>query len=616
MSDELLEYYEKELAYLRQSGGQFAETHPKIAGRLKLSEEIVEDPHVSRLLEGVAYLNARIQKKLDDDFPELTDALLEVLYPHYLQAIPSTSIIQFKPSGDLDCRYSMAADTLLETEAFQGQTCQFKTCYPVDLWPIEVTQAKYRIRPFKSPGSDKVKGAQSVLQISIKSTLPGVPIKELNIDGLRFYLRGQPQHRFKLYQQLLNNSLKIAVTSSDGDNHNSNAEPPLFLNPSNIQAVGFKDKEGLLPYPVNAFSGYRLLTEFFACPEKFLFIDVKNLHLATNQNDTDAFHFYIYLGEADPELERNISAENFALGCSPIINLFEHTADPIPLNQEQAEYTVVADVRASECLEVHSITEVSAIQANGEKRPIAPLYQTPFHNQRTNASQPSREHWLARREDRHDIDASTNTLISITDLQFNKMPPADETLSIKTRCFNRNLPSKLPFGGGQPMLFCVGDAPPIQRISCLTPPTEVIQPARGKAAQWKLISHLNLNHLSLGNSPDALMSLKELLNLYNFHSTASSQALIDSITRLHIVPITAPITIAGKTTLCRGTEITLELDDTQLSGTNAYLFASILEYFFALHCSINTFTRLIVNLKGKDGALKKWPPRAGEKALI
>lgn len=267
-------------------------------------------------------------------------------------------------------------------------------------------------------------------------------------------------------------------------------------------------------------------------------------------------------------------------------------------------------------MEIHSITHVDAIQANGEKRPITPLYQTPFHNQRSGTLRRNGEHWLSRRQDRHDTDATTNTLISVTDLHFNQLPPADETLSIKTLCFNRNLPSKLPFGGGQPTLLCVGDTPPIKSINCLTPPTEVIRPATGKAAQWKLISHLNLNHLSLGNSPEALLSLKELLNLYNFHSTASSQALIDSIIKLHIVPTTAPITMSGKTTLCRGTEITIELDDNLLSGTNAYLFASILEYFFALHCSINTFTRLIVNLKGKDGALKKWPPRAGEKALI
>ena len=612
MSDDLLEYYEKELAYLRQSGGQFAETHPKIAGRLKISEEIVEDPHVSRLLEGVAYLNARIQKKLDDDFPELTDSLLEVLYPHYLQPIPSTSVIQFKPSEDLDCRYSIATNTLLETEPFHGQTCQFETRYPVQLWPIEISQVKYSIRPFKTPGSEQVKGAQSVLQISIRSTIAGIPIKELDIDNIRFYLRGQPQHRFKLYEQLLNNNIKIAVTSADKESE----EKPIFLTRSIIQPVGFRDEEGILPYPLNAFSGYRLLTEFFACPEKFLFIDFNQLHLATQNNETDTLHLYIYLDEANQELERNLTADNLALGCTPIINLFDHTADPIPLNQEQSEYKVVADVRASECMEVHSITRVDAIQANGEKRNIAPLYQTPFHNQRPIAQHRNGEHWLSRRQERHDTDATTNTLISVTDLHFHQLPPADETLNIKTLCFNRNLPSKLPFGGGQPTLLCVGDTPPIQSISCLTPPTEVIRPATGKAAQWKLISHLNLNHLSLGNSPEALLSLKELLNLYNFHSTASSQALIDSIIKLHIAPTTAPITVSGKTTLCRGTEITLELDDSLLSGTNAYLFASILEYFFALHCSINTFTRLIVNIKGKDGALKKWPPRAGEKALI
>ncbi|MBL4795141.1 MAG: type VI secretion system baseplate subunit TssF [Pseudomonadales bacterium] len=607
MTDELLSYYEKELAYLRQSGGQFAETHPKIAGRLKLSEEIVEDPHVSRLLEGVAYLNARIQKKLDDEFPELTDALLEVLYPHYLQAIPSTSVIQFKPADDLDCHYAMPANTLLETEPFHGQTCQFRTSYPVDLHPITISKAKYSIRPFNAPGSDKVKGAQALLQISIKSKLPGVPIKELNVNSLRFYLRGQPQHRFKLYEQLLNNNLKVAIADDE------NEKQPMYLNRSSIQAVGLKDEDGVLPYPENAFTGYRLLTEFFACPEKFLFIDINNIYLFTDQSDKEEFHLYIYLNQADPELERNLSADNLALGCSPIINLFEHTADPIPLNQEQSEYKVVADVRASDCMEIHSITQVKAIQANGEQRLIAPLYQTPFHNQRKDKS---REHWLARRQDRNDTDGTTNTLISITDLDFNRLPPADETLNIKTLCFNRNLPSKLPFGGGQPALSCVGDTPPIKSIHCLTPPTEVIRPAKGRSAQWKLISHLNLNHLSLGNSPEALLSLKELLNLYNFNSTASSQALIDSITKLNIVPTTAPISLSGKTTLCRGTEITLELDDSQLSGTNSYLFSSILESFFALHCSINTFTRLIVNIKGKDGALKKWPPRAGEKALI
>lgn len=611
MADELLPYYEKELAFMRQLGAEFAKEHPKIAGRLGINEETIEDPHVSRLIEGFAFLNARIQHKLDDDFPELSDALLNILFPHYQRPIPSMSILQFEADSEqIDARYSIPRHTLLETEQFQGEHCRFSTVYETELQPIAVKSASLLGRPFSTPGSSNIQGAESVLKLSLSTFSDEISFADLNLETLRFYLKGQPRHINPLYQMLLSDCINAVMAVSETDTS------PVYLGKDMIKPVGFGVDDGLLPYPPSSFIGYRLLTEFFVFPEKFMFIDITGLADKIPSTTGRNLDLYFYLSSSDVELEHNISEATFALGCTPIINLFPHTADPIKLDHTHTEYQIIPDSRRPRGYEVYSVDTVTASSSSGESETYTPIYG--MNHDQQNAE--TRPFWFATRRDSKmgifDRDEGTDMYLSLIDLHFNPNLPEDRTITLKTTCSNRDLPEKLPYTASQPKLQCVNSSPPCSRIRCITQPTPVVRAPLRNHARWRLISHLNLNYLSLTGRDDATLALKEILRLYDFKESSVTRTLIESIMSVNTKPISAPLNIDGHTTMCRGMEIEIKLDDHLLTGSSAYLFSAILEHFFALYCSINSFTRLLVKVKSKEGYLKKCPPRAGEKVLL
>lgn len=611
MADELLSYYEKELAFIRQMGAEFAKEHPKIAGRLGINDDIVEDPHVSRLIESFAYLNARIQHKLDDDFPELSDALLNVLFPHYLRPIPSVSIVQFSPDKEqLESAYTIARGQKIQTEQYQGESCIFTTAYSTSLHPIELKLANLQGLPFSTPGASRYRGAQSVLRLSFSTFSEQLNFGQLKPDKLRFYLKGQTQHINPLYKMLLDDCLGIVLARNESD------LSPVYLPTDIIRPVGFGRDEGLFPYPPASFTGYRLLTEYFIFPEKFMFLDFRELDNYIPDDATTQLEIYVYLKSADIELEHNISKETFALGCTPAVNLFPHRADPIKLDHTHHEYQIIPEARRPTGYEIYSIDKVSSSTPTGEIEEYHPMYGLNHDNQNTVTS----AYWYAsRRHAKHGIyerDEGTDMFLSLIDLDFNPNLPEDRTLNIETTCSNRDQPTKLPYSSDQPKLHCIDGSPPCEKIRFITRPTAVVRPPLRNQARWRLISHLNLNFLSISGRDNATQALQEILRLYDFRESSVSLALVSAITSVKTRPISAPLNIDGHTTMCRGMEVEIEIDDHKLAGSSVYLYATILENFFALYCSINSFTRVLVRTKNREGYLKRCPPRAGEKILL
>lgn len=608
MNNEFLDFYEKELAFIKKSATEYAKLHPKVGSKLNISDDAPEDPYVERLLNGVAMLNARVQHKLKDDFPELTDALLGTLYPHYQRPIPSFSIAQFAPKEGLDEIETINSGTALETEIFQEQTCQFSTCYPVDIAPFNISSASLMSRPFVTPGANQQPGAGSVLHLRLKTLSDSLSFSELAPNKIRLFLNGQPQHTYPLHEYLLNNVTGVVMARSEADTK------PEYFSPDMIKPVGFELSEGLLPYPENAFIGYRLLTELFAFPQKFLFIDI-TFDQAIPKDIFGELNLYFYLSYADAELEHFINASTFELGCTPIVNLFESACDPIRLDHKLYHYRVVPDNRRKQALEIYSVNRIKGCDSQGNQ-----YEYTPFNG--INHAQSQTNHgtfWFDKRidvvEGEHNNELATEIDISLVDLDFNPYQPHDEFLDIALTCLNRNLPAKLPTGKNKPTLTVIEGHASASSIHCITPPTQTIRPPLRNRAHWRLISHLNLNHLSLSGD-QGLSALKEVLRLYNFKETDSSRSMVESIHSLNIKPITAPITVDQGTAMCRGSQIELVFDPRLLIGGSGFLFASVLERFFALYSSINSFTRVIAKIKDQEGDLKRWPPRAGEKALL
>ena len=611
MADELLPYYEKELAYIRQLGDEFSKENPKIASRLGINSDTIEDPHVSRLVESFAYLNARIQHKLDDDFPELSDGILSVLYPHYQRPIPSMTIIEFEADPEqLEDAYVVPSKTLIETAPFQGETCKFSTNYETELLPIMVESVSLTGRPFNTPGSDKIRGAESVLRISLRTLNDSIKFSELQFDKVRFYLKGLPQHVNPLYQMMLKDTLEIVVADS------KQSHQITTIGKGSIKPVGFNESEGMLPYPESSFLGYRLLTEFFVFPEKFMFIDFVGLANVLEKIDSDGLDLYIYLSTSDIELEHNVDENTFKLGCTPAINLFEQLAEPITLDHTQTEYHLLADARRPTGYEIYSVDQVIGTSSSGEPKEYFPIYGL-NHEQSEKGSD---SFWFAQRRpaksENLSRDEGTDMFLSLVDLGFNPNQPHDYTLSIRTTCSNRDIPSQLPFNNNQPKLQCVEIAPPCSAVKCMSQPSASVRPSLRDLARWRLISHLNLNHLSITGGKQSTKALKELLRLYDFKDSSVTRGLVSSIVKVDAAPINAPLTIDGRAAMCRGIEINVTLDESQLTGTSGYLFSQVLEHFFAVYCSINSFTRLTVKLHGKEGYLIKCPPRAGEKILL
>jgi len=609
MSDELLPYYEKELAYIRQLGQEFSEQHPKIASRLGIADDTIEDPHVSRLIESFAYLNARIQHKLEDDFPEISDAFLNVLYPHYLRQIPACSVIQFNPDSEkADSASTVHENTYLDTPKFNDTQCRFKTIYPVEMLPLEVTKAQIKCRPFSTPGSKHARGSGSVLHIQLKAINNDFEIHELNFEKLRFYLKGQPQFIHPFYELIFRNCHGITMTHSEDD------LKPVYLDKSTLKQVGFKENEGLFPYPNHSFIGYRLLTEFFVFPEKFMFIDFENLSTQFDENYKDEINIYVYLDSADLELERNISKDNLLLSCSPVINLFPVQAEPIKLTHHQQSYEIIPDLRQYNSLEVYSVDTVSVSDATGNIKEY-----TPFYGKEHDLSE-NTVFWTCERQFKENGNnknmPKVGSYVSLSDIHLNPASEDNQVLLIETTCCNHDYPSIISIGSDQSDLYCISNSPPTESIQFLHQPTATIYPPLKNKARWRLLSHLNLNYLSLTAGEDSTSALKEILNLYDFTDRRSTKLIIESISNLKVKQTTAPLKINGRASLCNGLDIFIEIDQKLLSGVSSYLLASVMEQFFTLYCPINSFVRCTTSIKGKEGHLKTCLPLSGSKRIL
>ncbi len=605
--DSLLKHYEKELSYINKAAKAFAKRFPKIAGRLKLGADELEDPLVERLISAFAFLNARIQNKLEDDFPQLSHALMDTLYPHYNRPIPPMSIVKFDTRKGLKEAQFVPSGIELETYTFEDKSCEFVTCYELNLMPLVSDSVEILFRPFVAPLANQVAG-NAVIHLKLNVTASGTTLGDLKPDALTFYIGGQDQRRYILYELLFTQLRAVVVASENGSTN------PVMLDPSNVRPVGFGAEQGMLPYPQNAFMGYRLLTEFFTFPDKFFFFTVKGLDRFEFAEGSDAFDLYFYLDNADPELEHYLSTDMFQLGCVPVVNLFNKTAEPIRLDHTKSAHQLVPDASQQNNIEVYQINSVRGVDNDGNKVSFAP-----FYGQRHTDDAETSCFWHASRRLVTDGEQGTETAsevdLNFVDVNFKPQSSNDVIVTVGTRCLNRNSPSRLPFAGRLPLKSNDSKAPSVDTY-CITPPTPTLRIGSDDGNFWRLVSHLNLNHLSLANNENSTQALREILRLYDFRGSASSRTMIGAIEDVVAKPISAPINVDGRSVLCRGSEVVIIFDPLKLGGQSPYLFACVLETFMGLYCSINSFVRVIARLKGSDEELKRWPPRAGAHQLL
>jgi type VI secretion system protein ImpG len=614
MSDKLLSHYNRELAYIRRLASDFAKTNPGIAEHLRISQDRIEDPHISRLIEAFAYLNARTRQKIEDDFPEITEAYLGILYPHYLAPFPPAAVIQFQLEGgqtEQTSGYQIERGASVITDPVDGARCQFRTCYPVTLWPLEVEEATFSGPVTPAPPTNFLDPVKSVLRIALRSFSEKVPIQQFQIGTLRFYLNGHTPYMHQLYELLLNGTFGLALASSPDDKN------PVMLPKSCIQPVGFERDEGLIDYSARSFLGYRLLSDYFVFPEKYMFVDIHGLtpEVLQKVGDGPKVELFFYLNRESQELEHNVTADTFRLGCCPIVNLFKKRAEPIRLTHRRSEYRIVPDERLPAHFEIHSVDRIVATSPDNEEVEYVPFYSIEHQQQ---PEQPRKFWYTARRpalQSGSSNDSGTELFLTLVDLDFQPIEAEDWTLTIETTCLNRDLPSRFDFGGGKPRLQLESGGP-LGELRCLTAPTPTYRPKLGHGTRWQLISHLSLGHLSLVGGPDGAEALREILRLYNPRGSAESTSMIEGLQTVQSRRVVGRVGGSVSAGFCRGLEITLGFDEQQYAGRGLYLFASLLERFLGLYSSINSFTKTIATSNQREAPLKRWPPRAGEKVLL
>ena len=613
MRDELLSYYERELAYVRQLGAEFAQKYPKVAQRLQLEPNRCEDPHVERLIEAFAFLAARVHLKIDDEFPELTQALLGILYPHYVRPLPSMTIAEFRldpDEGQVTTGLDIARSTLLNTRSASGVRCQFRTCYDLSLWPLTVAQAQWTQPERLDPPMKATDGAHA-LRLLLRAG-HGVELSKLDWKSLRFFLNGEPSFVYPLYEYLLNNAVRVVLR----DPTPRSRVRPIILSPKTLQPVGFTDEEAMLPYPRRSFTGYRLLQEYFAFPEKFLFVDFTGLEALQGSEFGQDLEIVVLFSDSerndwDQILQLGVNEKVFRTGCVPAINLFPLTADPILVEQTRFEYPVVPDARRRDALEVFSLESVTA--TNPVTNDVVPF--EPFYSYRhTSQARGPQVFWHAtRRPATERFDESTELWLTLVDLAGKPTLPNYDTLTVRCLCTNRELPSRLSFGNEAGDFEAEG-ASAVAQIVALRKPTNTVRPALSSGALWRLISHLSLNYLSLVE--EGREALQEILRLYTPGASNLLERQIEGIagvsSKRHFTRVISEQGIS----FVRGTRVELELNEEYFVGAGAYLFASVLEHFLGLYASMNSFSQMSLKSRQRKEVVRIWPARAGHRILV
>jgi type VI secretion system protein ImpG len=625
MDPRLLRQYDAELRHIREMGAEFATDFPKIAGRLGLEGFTCADPYVERLLEGFAFLAARVQLKMDAEFPQLVQNLLEIVYPHFLAPTPSMAIVRFQPDlaeGALTEGYSIPRGTVLRGKVVKGEhtACEYRTSQEVVLWPLELVEAKYFSRDAVTLELPReVRNTEAGLRLRLR-VAPGHEMSKLAINRLTFYVQGREELPVALTEQCLAHIGAVMVTPVQ-----ENANWHVLLNASHVRGRGFESDEALLPYPAASFQGYRLLGEYFALRERYQFVEVTGIGDAIRRCKSSEVDITLLFNRSEHALANSVDRSNVLLYCTPAANLFPKRLDPVQVDVRKSEHHIVPDRTRPLDLEVYRVSRVVGLGANAEEAQEF----FPFYSLTDSTSSDQRAYYCLRRAPRV-ISTSqkkygtrtsylgSEMFVSLVDRQQAPYSTNLQLLSIEAFCTHRDLPLQMPVGIGASD-FSMEIGAPVESVRCVAGPTAPkpsLAHAPGETV-WKLLSHLSLNYLSITNTDprSGASALREMLRLYADTRDATVQKQIDGVSLIQSQPIVRRIPTPGPMTFGRGLELTLTFDEELFEGVGVFLLASVLEQFFAKYVSINSFTETVLRTKQRQEILR-WPTRIGRRHTL
>ena len=626
MDPRLLQHYNLELQHLREMGAEFAQQFPKIAARLGMSGLEVADPYVERLLEGTAFMAARVQLKLDAEFPRFTQALLEIVYPHYLAPTPAMLIAQLHPDPNEPTlaggtRTVPRGTTLYSVIGPDDTTaCEFRTSQDVVLLPVEIASVSYFSYAPDLPLNTLAlpQPAKGGLRIRIKTTA-GLTFAQTSIERLCFYLAGRDDVANKLLELCLSSCLGAIVKPVGG------RAQDLALLPSSIMgAVGFSDEQALLPLSVRSFQGYRLLQEYFSFPQRYRFVELSGLSSAIRRVQGSELEIVVLLGRGDPALESMVDASNLQLFCTPAINLFEKPRmDRIHVSDSTFEFHVVADRTRPLDYEIYQVTDVVGHGAgdDSEQRFL------PFYSASSLDPDDRSAYFTTRRQPRvlppdqkrrgpRSSYIGSEVFLSLVDSKQAPYSADLRQLSIQALCTNRDLVLQMPIGLGQTD-FSLNIAAPVTSVRVVAGPSRPYSPVADGAVAWRAISHLSLNYLSLVNASgeQGAAALRDLLELYATTTDVSARRQIEGVRAVTANRVVRRLPTRGPIAFGRALEIVVDVDEMAFEGGSAFLLGAVLDRYFARYVSINSATETVLRSDSR-GEINRWTPTWGTRPTL
>jgi type VI secretion system protein ImpG len=572
-------YFQQELFNLREMGEEFSKAHPAVAPMLS---GVGADPDVERLLEGVAFLTALLREKLDDDFPEIVHELIQLIWPHYLRPIPCATIVEFRPKPILKQTMSIPKGVQLASVPVEGISCLFQTCDDVEIHPLRLDAASF-----------EEESGRPVIKLVFE--MRGLPLADWAPSRLRLHLAGNYAAAAELYYFLKNHVAHIRISPLEPGSS-------CILSPHDLEPAGFSLDQGLLPYPAHSFPGYRILQEYFILPEKFLFFDLKGWERWKDRGKGTKFEVTFFL-DVTLSLPLKIRKESFLLHAVPAVNIFPYEADPVRLNHQKTEYLVRPSGANARHYQVYSVEDVVGfVRGTAQQRQYLPyvVFKPPSRTEPV-------YHTSIRRSA---LERGFDVYLSVS-YPPDTGVPVSETLSIKITCTNGGLPCGLQLGD---ISIPTSSSPGFAEFSNVRPPTVNVPPPLGSNLLWRLLSHLSLNYVSLGNADN----LRALLELYipqesrDRASVMANQKRVEGIRGVQAKPVNRLVSGISM----RGQNITLKMNQDHFAGLgDLFLFGCVLDCFLSAYASLNTFTQLNVDelLKGDH---YQWPVRIGDRFLI
>lgn len=617
MDPRLLQFYTQELAHVRDTGAEFAARFPKIASRLAMDSTEVQDPYVERLLEGFAFLTARVQLRLNEEFPRFTEQLLNRISPNFLAPVPAMGVVQLTPNhGDIALKkgIELKAGTVLQSQVAKGiQTpCKFRVGHTVSLWPLVVKAIEHG--PLKGPAPKMAGGvhSRSALQVTLahctQSALSGLPLDELD-----FHVSCGDEYAYTLFERLCYQTVSVGLRTPAQSTWQ-------WLPATCIKALGFDESQALLPADSNQFSGMRLLQEFFAFPARFLFFRVQGLSrfLATCEQST--FDLTFCFNNVNTELDRAVDVDSLALNCTPVVNLFEQSCDRVLLDERVHEVHVQPNRSKPHDFEVHSVLSVQGYGHN-KVQEVPPLYANLSSAALAHRDSPRYMHRRAPTLlSEKQVREGGRSSYSGSDVYLGLTLPTGELvqthgldqLAVQALCTNRDLPLLMPVGQGPTDLVWPGNLP-VQSIRFLRGPSRPKTAMYGGQSCWQLIEHLSLNYLGLVDQE--ALALTQLLALHADPAQQAHQHMARAIVAVESQPTVSRVVRQGRPAVVRGLQVTLTLDELALQGSGVLVLGSVLAFYLAAHVSVNSFVQTRVRLQS-TGAMFDFPARSGNRPLL